>query len=127
MGHFVPIIYSLVIFYLLGPVSLDHVHQHRMKRQLSLHASLSSTQPPMTESKYNSKVSASYHNQLTGSIEEKFQINKNSIIRTHDSRALGAKYLNETDLASNEECLRWCWNTTNCNLAVYEEKVSWLS
>lgn len=57
-----------------------------------------------------------------GGIEAKFQVNKNSIIRTHDSRSLGAKYINETDLSSNEECLRWCWNTTNCNLAVFEEK-----
>ncbi|KAH7645826.1 manec and ldl receptor domain containing protein [Dermatophagoides farinae] len=51
-----------------------------------------------------------------------FQINKNSIIKTHDSRSLGAKYLNETELSSNEECLSWCWNTSNCNLAVFEEK-----
>lgn len=53
-----------------------------------------------------------------------FQINKNSIIKTHDSRSLGAKYLNETELSSNEECLSWCWNTSNCNLAVFEEKVT---
>lgn len=52
-----------------------------------------------------------------------FRINKNSIIKTHDSRSLGAKYLNETELSSNEECLSWCWNTSNCNLAVFEEKV----
>ncbi|KAH9422111.1 AP-2 complex subunit sigma [Dermatophagoides pteronyssinus] len=51
-----------------------------------------------------------------------FRINKNSIIKTHDSRSLGAKYLNETELSSNDECLSWCWNTTNCNLAVFEEK-----
>ena len=57
------------------------------------------------------------------SILDRFRINANTIIRTHDSRALGAKYLNETELASNEDCLYWCWQTSPCNLAVYEQKV----
>ena len=57
-------------------------------------------------------------------VQEKFKITKNSIIRTHDSRALGAKYLNETELSSNQDCLQWCWNTNSCNLAVFEEKVN---
>lgn len=57
------------------------------------------------------------------SILDRFHINVNTIIRTHDSRALGAKYLNETELSSNEDCLYWCWRTSPCNLAVYEQKV----
>lgn len=61
--------------------------------------------------------------QYSSTIYKNFQINKNSIIKTHDSRSLGAKYLNEIELSSNEDCLLFCWNTTNCNLAVFEEKV----
>lgn len=61
--------------------------------------------------------------QFSSTINKNFQINKNSIIKTHDSRSLGAKYLNEIELSSNEDCLSFCWNTTNCNLAVFEEKV----
>lgn len=61
--------------------------------------------------------------QIRDSILERFQINANTIIRTHDSRELGAKYLNETELPSKEDCLYWCWDTNSCNLAVYEEKV----
>lgn len=61
---------------------------------------------------------------IRDSILDRFHINTNTIIRTHDSRALGAKYLNETELPSNEDCLYWCWETSPCNLAVYEEKVS---
>lgn len=57
------------------------------------------------------------------SVLDKFNVNTNTIIRTHDSRALGAKYLNESELPSNEDCLYWCWQTSPCNLAVYEEKV----
>lgn len=53
-----------------------------------------------------------------------FRINANTIIRTQDSRTNGAKYLNETEQPSNSDCLNWCLQTKQCNLAVYEEKVS---
>ena len=58
------------------------------------------------------------------SVSSSFKINANTIIRTQDSRANGAKYLNETELPTNEHCLKWCLQTKRCNLAVYEEKVS---
>ncbi|XP_065155908.1 uncharacterized protein [Atheta coriaria] len=53
---------------------------------------------------------------------ENFDIHKDKIIRTTDSRAMGAKYLNEMDLDSREECLRLCCETENCDVFVYEEK-----
>lgn len=53
-----------------------------------------------------------------------FDIHRDKIIRTQDSRAMGAKYLNEIDLDSREECLRLCCETDNCDVFVYEEKVS---
>ncbi|XP_064483906.1 uncharacterized protein LOC135396708 [Ornithodoros turicata] len=55
-------------------------------------------------------------------ILEGFQVNENRIIRTEDSRRMGAKYLNETEVGSNRDCIIWCWETTNCNVAVFEEK-----
>lgn len=55
---------------------------------------------------------------------ENFDIHKDKIIRTQDSRAMGATYLNEIDLDSREECLRLCCETENCDVFVYEEKVS---
>ena len=128
MGHFYRLALSYGVLFYLGLFALITA-QNRLKRQISINGGvMSSTTSPLVDGKLvinNNKLS-SYHlaSQAIGSIEDKFQINKNSIIRTHDSRALGAKYLNETDLSSNEDCLRWCWNTTNCNLAVYEEKVS---
>lgn len=54
---------------------------------------------------------------------ENFDIHKDKIIRTQDSRAMGAKYLNEIDLDSRVECLRLCCETDNCDVFVYEEKV----
>ncbi|CAN7944053.1 unnamed protein product [Ixodes pacificus] len=57
------------------------------------------------------------------SVIESFQINENRIIRTEDSRRMGARYLNETQMGSNRDCLFWCWQTSSCNVAVFEEKV----
>lgn len=53
-----------------------------------------------------------------------FDIHKDKIIRTQDSRDMGAKYLNEIDLGSREECLRLCCETEDCDVFVFEEKVS---
>lgn len=55
-------------------------------------------------------------------VVESFQINENRIIRTEDSRRMGARYINETELGSNHDCLLWCWETSSCNVAVFEEK-----
>ncbi|KAG1685292.1 hypothetical protein GQR58_009136 [Nymphon striatum] len=51
-----------------------------------------------------------------------FQVNRSTIIRTQDSKSEGAKYLDEADKSSHEECLKWCCETVNCTVAVYEEK-----
>ncbi|XP_075723635.1 uncharacterized protein LOC119168218 isoform X2 [Rhipicephalus microplus] len=53
---------------------------------------------------------------------QSFEVNENRIIRTEDSRRMGARYLNETELSSNRDCTLWCWETTSCNVAVFEEK-----
>jgi hypothetical protein len=57
-----------------------------------------------------------------------YEINEGIIIRTKDSLANGAKYLNESDLGTNikskEDCLRICCQTPHCNVITYEEKVS---
>lgn len=109
MSHFVYIFVLYVIFNL----SVEGRVPHRLKREIALHGAVSTTSTPSNRG-----------DNVNGSIASKFQVNKNSIIRTHESRALGAKYINETDMSSNEECLRWCWNTSNCNLAVFQEKVT---
>lgn len=55
---------------------------------------------------------------------ENFNIKLDEIIRTQDSQQMGAKYLNEVDLGSREECLRLCCETEECDVFVFEEKVS---
>ncbi|XP_054153282.1 uncharacterized protein LOC128951990 [Oppia nitens] len=75
----------------------------------------------LTDPKINSpQQQRSIHDNIV----DRFHINANTIIRTHDSKALGAVYLNETELPSNEDCLYWCLETSPCNLAVYEQKRS---
>ena len=85
-----------------------------------LHSIAKRYQIPVSDPK---NIPQSDERSVRDNILDRFHINANTIIRTHDSRALGAKYLNETELSSNEDCLYWCWQTSPCNLAVYEQKV----
>lgn len=57
---------------------------------------------------------------------EQSEISENTIIRTKDSRALGARFLNETSLGADarDRCMNLCCSFHGCNVAVYEEKVS---
>lgn len=61
---------------------------------------------------------------LSSSIINSFHVRVNTIIRTQDSRNLGAKYLNESEFKTSEDCFNWCLLQSPCNLAVYEERVS---
>lgn len=54
---------------------------------------------------------------------DNFNVKLDEIIRTQDSQQMGAKYLNEVDLGSREECLRLCCETDECDVFVFEEKV----
>ena len=56
-----------------------------------------------------------------------FDVSDGSIIRTKDSQAQGATYLNETEIGakSRDECLRLCCHMERCNVAVFEEKVNY--
>ena len=115
--------------------SINKVMNHSIGRQLNaliilsvfisnafgLHSLSKRYQIPVSDPK---NIPQSDRRSVRDSILDRFRVNTNTIIRTHDSRALGAKYLNETDLTSNEDCLYWCWQTSPCNLAVYEQKVS---
>ncbi|KAK8403458.1 hypothetical protein O3P69_000490 [Scylla paramamosain] len=55
---------------------------------------------------------------------EKFDVSESTIIRTEDSRMLGAQFLNESDVGNREDCLALCCATRFCNVAVFEEKHS---
>ncbi|KZC13521.1 Low-density lipoprotein receptor-related protein 11 [Dufourea novaeangliae] len=53
---------------------------------------------------------------------DSFDIHRDKIIRTHESREMGAKYLNEGDVDSKEECLKFCCGTEGCDVFIFEEK-----
>lgn len=52
-----------------------------------------------------------------------FAIYENKIIRTEDSKKLGAKYLTSKDLTSRRECLKLCCLTNMCDVFIFEEKI----
>ncbi|KAF2365757.1 Seven cysteines N-terminal [Trinorchestia longiramus] len=53
---------------------------------------------------------------------QRFEVSENTIIRAQDSRQLGAKFLNESDVGNREDCMALCCRTTHCTVAVFEEK-----
>lgn len=53
-----------------------------------------------------------------------FDVHTDKIIRTGESTAMGAQFVDATELSSREQCLELCCGTTRCDVFVYEEKVS---
>lgn len=54
---------------------------------------------------------------------ESFDIHKDKIIKTQDSRDMGAKYLSVMDVDSQLDCLKYCCETEQCDVFIFEEKV----
>ncbi|KAL0830951.1 hypothetical protein ABMA28_001846 [Loxostege sticticalis] len=52
----------------------------------------------------------------------RFDVQRDKIIRTEESREMGARYLSELDVGARQECLRLCCETDSCDVFVYEEK-----
>ncbi|CAG4967042.1 unnamed protein product [Colias eurytheme] len=52
----------------------------------------------------------------------RFDVQRDKIIRTEESREMGARYLSELDVGSRRECLRLCCETEGCDVFVFEEK-----
>lgn len=55
---------------------------------------------------------------------ESFDVHRDKIIKTQDSRDMGAKYLSVMDLDSRIECLKYCCETEQCDVFIFEEKVN---
>ncbi|KAF4521601.1 hypothetical protein B566_EDAN001321 [Ephemera danica] len=53
---------------------------------------------------------------------ENFDIHTDTIIRAQDSRAIGGRYINETEVSSREDCLKLCCQTSLCDVFIFEEK-----
>lgn len=58
-----------------------------------------------------------------GACAARFDVQRDKIIRTEESREMGARYLSELDVGARQECLRLCCETDACDVFVYEEKV----
>lgn len=53
---------------------------------------------------------------------DSFVIHRDKIIRTLDSQEMGAKYLTEIDVNSENECIKFCCVTDQCDVFIFEEK-----
>lgn len=54
----------------------------------------------------------------------RFDVHRDTIIQTEESRKLGATYLYHVEASNRDECLRVCCETDRCDVFVFEEKVS---
>lgn len=54
---------------------------------------------------------------------DSFDIHRDKIIKTQDSRDMGAKYLSVSDVDSRLDCLKYCCETERCDVFIFEEKV----
>lgn len=54
-------------------------------------------------------------------ISGQFDVQNDMIIRTEESRKIGGKFLDSADGGSREECLRFCCETDQCDVFVYDE------
>lgn len=55
---------------------------------------------------------------------ENFNIRSSTIIRTEESKAMGARFIDDEEVTSNEACMKLCCSTNDCDVFVFEEKVS---
>ncbi|KAH0948999.1 hypothetical protein HN011_007711 [Eciton burchellii] len=53
---------------------------------------------------------------------DSFDIHRDKIIKTQDSRDMGAKYLSVLDMDSRLDCLKYCCETERCDVFIFEEK-----
>ncbi|XP_029671776.1 uncharacterized protein LOC115240640 isoform X2 [Formica exsecta] len=53
---------------------------------------------------------------------DSFDIHRDKIIKTQDSRDMGAKYLSVSDVDSRLDCLKYCCETERCDVFIFEEK-----
>jgi MANEC domain len=57
-------------------------------------------------------------------LAEHFDVHTSTIIRTEESKAMGAKFLNDGDVSSSEACMKLCCDTDDCDVFIFEEKVN---
>ena len=55
---------------------------------------------------------------------ESFETSDKTIIRTIESKSNGAVFLNNTEVETYERCLRFCCQTNQCTVAVWDQQVS---
>lgn len=73
------------------------------------------------------KLDVRYHQHTYSINSEHFDTRSSTIIRTEESRAMGAKFINDDDVSSAAACMKLCCDTSECDVFVFEEKVNIIS
>lgn len=58
---------------------------------------------------------------------DSFDVHKDKIIRTQDSLSLGAKYIMEAEVDGRQDCLKLCCKSDECDVFIFEEKVTFIN
>ncbi|KAG5674918.1 hypothetical protein PVAND_004863 [Polypedilum vanderplanki] len=55
---------------------------------------------------------------------ENFKIHQSTIIRTEESKAMGARFITDEEVSSNDACMKLCCAEDECDVFIFEEKTS---
>ncbi|XP_063532360.1 uncharacterized protein LOC134742993 [Cydia strobilella] len=77
---------------------------------------------PLSALALSALLAVSAHELDPAACAARFDVQRDKIIRTEESREMGARYLAELDVGARQECLRLCCETDACDVFVYEEK-----
>lgn len=77
--------------------------------------------PPMASYSRACLLPCHFNTEKLKFISGQFDVQNDMIIRTEESRKIGGKFLDSADGGSREECLRFCCETAQCDVFVYDE------
>ena len=127
----VPFVVSLLALCLLQPrCQVIAAFASRSQDPLLQQPSPSKIPPPASDASFPAASGTSDRSRALKHVFDAFKVLDNTIIRTKESRASGARFLNESSLGSRESCLKWCQeyqtvvqeaSSVSCSVAVFEE------
>ena len=125
------VFYICVLKYAISSIIESHLenckvegHDKKFRKELEGLKKASKTIPTSKNEEFSRAKRSIASNYEDAHCLKNFETKDNAIIKTKESQANGAQYLNETNVATFEFCLRYCCETPLCNVAVYDIQVS---
>ena len=125
------VFYICVLKYAISSIIESHLenckvegHDEKFRKELKDLKKVPKTNPMSKNEEFSRTKRSIASNYEDAHCLKNFETKDNAIIKTKESQANGAQYLNETNVATFEFCLRYCCETPLCNVAVYDIQVS---